>query len=309
MREIIGLIGGKSGDSLTDELHNIGFRVAIVAGGGTDPGIDKADYSLITDLRNKDQIYEYFAENQVKFFIVGTGISFAFDLAEYLEERGLISSISVQKSKLVKDKHKTKEEFTQINILTPKYLFFKASDTISIQDIIESLGLPCVVKSNTDAIQPRCANQESELIDALEAVRSTSTDILVEECIRGGDATVCVGNDGVRAYPIGVLPYSKAKEYNLIGFEHPYALTITEPIERVLLEKSLQVIDVLGVIGVSRIDYIVSGQNCYALEVNSVIVTGYHGSAYPFFNEAGINIAKLSVQNAISVFSKKGLNS
>lgn len=34
MKIVIGLIAGKSGDSLTDELHNLGYHVAIISGGG-----------------------------------------------------------------------------------------------------------------------------------------------------------------------------------------------------------------------------------------------------------------------------------
>ena len=308
MNTTIGLVAGKSGDSLTDELHALGYRVAIVSGKASEPGVDTADAICLTDLRNKETIYSFFNENDVHFFIVGTGTVLAFDLAEYLEERGLISSVSVSASKLVKNKVKTKEAFIRISVDTPDYLYYKYGELNDIDSIIDKLGLPCVVKSNTDAVQPRCANSRSELEEAISDVIATSTDILIEKCIKGGDLTVCVANDGVRPYPVGVLAYSKAKEYKLTGFNNPYALTVTEDIQKELFEKSTKIIEELKMIGVVRIDYIINEEVSYALEVNSVIVTGYNGSAYPFFKSEGINIAKVSVNNALSVFKMKGLD-
>ncbi len=304
----IGLVAGKSGDSLTDELHSLGYRVAIVSGRESEPGVDTADEVCLTDLRNKEEIFNFFKNNNVQFFIVGTGTVLAFDLAEYLEERGLVSSVSVSKSKLVKDKVKTKEEFIRIGVDTPDYLFCKSGELNDIETIIEEIGFPCVVKSNTDAVQPRCANCRSELVEAIDDVIVTATDILIEKCIKGGDVTVCVANDGVRIYPINILSYSKAKEYRLTGFINPYALTVTEDKQMELFEKSVRIIEALKLIGVARVDYIIDEKASYALEVNSVIVTGYHGSAYPFFKKDGINIAKVSVNNAISVFKMNGLD-
>ena len=44
VKTMIGLIAGKSGDSLTDELHDLGYQVALVVGKEQEPGTEKADW-------------------------------------------------------------------------------------------------------------------------------------------------------------------------------------------------------------------------------------------------------------------------
>lgn len=48
--QTIGLIAGKSGDSLTDELHKRGYRVAIVCGRMREAGYDSADEKVISKI-------------------------------------------------------------------------------------------------------------------------------------------------------------------------------------------------------------------------------------------------------------------
>lgn len=258
-------------------------------------------------MRNKKEILNFFVNNNVKYFVIGTGTILAFELAEFLEEHDLVSSISVQAAKLVKNKYRTKLEFKKLGIITPEYMFIKSGEIINVNKVTENLGLPCVIKSNTDAIQPVCVYSLDELKDAIEAVKKTSTDILIEKCILGGDVTVCVASDGVNIHSFGPLSYSKAKEYELKGFKNPYALTASDDIKCALSEQSIQIVKALGLVGVVRVDYIVNNDTYYALEVNAVIVTGYHGSAYPFFRNAGVNVAKVCIENAVSVFSMYGL--
>ena len=256
-------------------------------------------------MNNKDKVFEFFSERNVRYFVVGTGISLAFDLTEYLERKGMISSISVKASQFVKNKYETKRVMEQIGINTPRYVFYSHDEDVDFNKIIMEIGFPCVVKSNTDAVQPVCANDEKELEDAINAVMETSTDVLVEECIKGGDITVCVGNDEKRVYPVEVLSFSKAKEYGLKGFHGAYAEDATDEIRKQLFELSMRLIKELEVVGVARVDFIVQDGVMYVLEVNSVIVTGYHGTTYPFFKESGINIAKVSISNAIEVFRNR----
>ncbi len=309
MKEIIGLIAGKSGDSLTDEIHSQSYGVALVAGSDKDPGLDKADCCCVTDLRNREQILSFFREHGVKYFVIGTGTVLAFDLSDYLEGHGMVSSINTKASFLVKDKVKTKIAFSQIDVTSPRYAFFP-NETYQETAVIEaahSLTFPVVVKSNTDATQPVCAHDEAELSAAAARVIDTSTDLLLEEFIDGGDVTVCVSRNMSGTRPVGVIPYSKAKEYALEGFDHPYVYALTEQMNKELLDISERIVEHLGIIGIARIDYIIRDGVIYALEANSVIVTGYHGSAYPFFKAEGINIAKVSAENAISVFRAKGM--
>jgi predicted Fe-Mo cluster-binding NifX family protein len=42
----------------------------------------------------------------------------------------------------------------------------------------------------------------------------------------------------------------------------------------------------------------------YILEVNAVIVTGYNGSAYPFFHSKGIDIAKIMTDTIEAIYEE-----
>ena len=303
--KVIGLIAGQSGDSLTDELHKRNYKVAIVCGKINEPGYDNADFKIVTDLRNKEEIRKFFEEKGVKYFVVGTGAVIALYLAQYLEKFNFVSSINPEKSLLMKNKVKTKQLFERIGVRTPRYLYHK-DETYKVDEVIkdiqEKIGIPCVIKSNLDAIQPCCANNEKELHLFVENVKKTNTDLLVEEYINGGDLTYCLTYDGKNTVHVGIINYSKAKEYHLVGFKNSYVAKLTENNKRKVYRMSDLIMKKTGVQGVARIDFMVDSNFIYALEVNSVIVTGYNGSAYPFFLKQGINIASVSIDNAIRIF-------
>ena len=60
----------------------------------------------------------------------------------------------------------------------------------------------------------------------------------------------------------------------------------------------------IGFSGLVRIDFIIS-EKIYVLELNSVIVTGYHGSAYPFFEKQGINIATKAINASLKILKEE----
>lgn len=303
--KILGLIAGHSGDSLTDELHKLGYSVAIVCGKENEPGSDAADHCFICDLEEKDKILSFFKNHGVKNVVMGTGVYVGYLLAEYLEKNGILTSIDVEKSLIVKDKILTKKKFEEISVKTPRYVYYEWNDMISPEEIIKSIGLPCVIKSNLDAIEPQCANTYDELVEGIEEVKRTHTTILIEECIQGGDTTYVIAFDGKHVTHIGAVPYSKSKEYGLKGFKAPYPAQLSEKELAVLEEISEKIMRHIGVVGLCRVDYVISNDNYYALEVNSVIVTGYHGHSYPFFLQKGHNVAEHSVRTALNVFENK----
>lgn len=306
MNECIGLIGGHSGDSLTDKLHELGFMVALVGGRKNEPGMDLADYVLVRDLSNYNQIIDFFLNCNVKKILIGTGHSKALMLSQELTKRGFITNIDYKKSMLAKDKVKFKEALKKINIDTPQFLSYKDKN-VEVREIDKFIGIPCVIKSSLDAIQPQKANNYDELCDAIDKVRETNTELLVEEYIRGNDCTVAVRNNGIISETLGVTYYSKAKEYKLKGFEEAYSSRTTPEVEEKICTIAKEIVEKLGFIGLVRVDFIID-QKIYVLELNSVIVTGYHGSAYPFFKEQGIDIPKVMVKNSLEIFDFKEKN-
>lgn len=301
MKECIGLIGGQSGDSLTDELHSKGYSVALVGGRTNEPGMDRADFVLVEDLSYHEKIINFFKNHKVKFIVIGTGHSKAIEVSRTLEKEGFFTSIDFPKSLLAKNKVHFKKLLLEIGVQTPHYISFKEDYDINI--IINEIGIPCVVKSATDAVQPLKANTFEELQEAIQSVEKTGTEILVEKYIKGNDCTVAVVSDGEFSESLGVTYYSKAKEYKLKGFNEAYSKKLSQEVENKLSNIAKKIVDDIGFKGLVRVDFIIDEQ-IYVLELNSVIVTGYNGSAYPFFEKQGINIAKVQIENAIKIYEK-----
>lgn len=309
MKKCIGLVAGHSGDSLTDKLRNIGYQVALVGGSENEPGMDNADFILIEDLSNYSKIADFFLNNKVSKVIIGTGHYKAINLANYLNNIGIITNINYEKSLLAKDKIKFKKELININIKTPKFLNIDFDKNIEVEEIINKINIPCVIKSNTDAIQPQKVNIIKNLEDAILQVKNSNTDVLVEEYIKGNDCTVAVVSDGNIIKSLGVTYYSKAKEYKLNGFEGAYSKKVSYEKELELNSIAINIVKELEFKGLSRIDFIIDekSEEIYVLELNTVIVTGYNGSAYPFFKEQGIDVAEVMIQNSLRLIDEENI--
>ena len=298
---MIGLIAGKSGDSLTDELHNVGHQVAIVCGYDNEPGSDLADEVCISDLRNVNEIISFFKEHDVKKVIIGTGHRFAFDLVEELEHNDIHTNIEIEKSKLAKNKWLFKKELDKISILTPQAELFEKGE---VDSRINNLALyPCVAKSTNDSFQPEKVNSKEELIELIERERHTfqNSDLMLEQYINGYDCTVAVSSDGSIVKDYGITYYSKAKEYGLKGFEEADTCKFDKATEYEICKIAREVVEKCGFKGLVRLDFIIKEKDIYVLELNTVMVTGYHGSAYPFFKANGINIAKEAVNVTLKI--------
>lgn len=305
MKDCIGLIGGHSGDSLTDELHKAGYSVALVGGKPGEPGMDKAEAVLIGDLSNHNSIIEFLYNHNVKFVVIGTGHILAIQLVRSLEKKGFLTNIDYAKSMLSKNKRKFKEQLIKNGIKTPQY--YIVPKEYRIDTIVEKMGIPCVVKSTTDAVQPEKINHIDELSDSIKMVMETGTDVMIEQYVNGNDCTVAVTYNGDIIENLGVIYYSKAKEYKLKGFDTAYSKKIARNKEEEICKIANGIVSTLGFIGLSRIDFIIDQDNSdiYVLELNSVMITGYHGSAYPFFIKQGINIPKVLVENALQIYKRR----
>lgn len=306
MKTCIGLIAGHSGDSLTDELHKRGFKVAIVGGQKNEPGMNKADFTFVEDLANHQKIISFFNKHKVNKIIIGTGHVLAINLSKHLEENSFKTNIDYSKSMLAKDKVNFKKELIKLKIKTPEFINISNHEYRSVDKIINEIKIPCVVKSSIDAIQPVKVNSRLELTKAIQNVQSTNTVVLIEEYIKGNDCTVAVVNDGENVSGLGVIYYSKSKEYKLKGFDEAYSKKVTTEKECELNDIAINIVKKLGIKGLSRVDFVIDEENekNYVLEINTVIVTGYHGSSYPFFKDKGIDIGKVMVSNALKLLGE-----
>ncbi len=304
--EWIGLIGGKSGDSLTDKLQEKGYKVALVAGRAGEPGTDSADRHYIIDLREADAVADFFRKCQVKKVLVGTGHEVVFELAKKLEEEGFVLSINLATSLLAKDKIAFKKQLEKQGILTPAYYTADREKDVDMKKLIAGVGIPCVIKSSTDAIQPRKVNRMEELEEAVREVFATGTSLLAEEFIDGGDCTVAVANDGEHLIDCGVLLYSKARGSRLKGFHNAKDAVLSEEQKTEVAEIAKRVVGENGLLGLARVDFSISDEN-YVLEANSVVVTGYHGNTYPRYKKNGVDLAEILVEYGVRILERKSV--
>lgn len=311
--EIIGLIAGISGEILTNKLHQREKKVALIEGKKDESGEQTADLVCVSDLRNVDMIDEFLKKNNVRKIIIGTGHIYALLLAKELEIRGYYLSNNVDASLLAKDKIKYKEALINAGFRTPKYLSEEfEKNTVTVDQVRNHIGLPCVVKSPIDKILPQKVNNEEELEQALTEVRSKNSPVLIEQFVSGIDVTVPVVVKGNIAETVIVSYYSKAKECHLKGFMDGDLenKTLSDETEKRLKEYCEQAAIKTGMEGLCRIDAIItSDQQIFILEANSIMVTGVHPNQIEygrfFLERENIDFADILIDVAINKFENR----
>ena len=217
-KEYIAVIAGISGEVIVKELHKLGYKTFIVSGREKDSGMDISDKSFVVDLREKELIYNELVKNKIDKVILGTGHLLAFNLIDFLDKKGLKVSVNPKSSLIAKDKFAYKEELVKNGVLTPKYIEIGLDDKYNIQEILDKVGCPCVVKSTIDTTYPKKANTKEELEKHIDSIRKTKSPIIVEQFIEGIDTTVPVDSNPKEIKAILVSYYSKADACKLEGF-------------------------------------------------------------------------------------------
>lgn len=303
-REVIGVVAGKSGEAITKEVKKWGVEVALVAGKNNEPGIELADYYLCEDLSNKDQIYAFFCEKNVKKVIFGTGHVLAIELAEFIYNKGLLINIKPEVSFLCNNKFELKKVAEKIGLKTPKYELLNRND--KLDNILSNWEFPLVVKSIKDIVTPRLVHGREELQKYLNELFQSEPTVMIEQYIKGNDCSVVVSNSGVEVKAVGVLYWSKAKEDKLEGFFESFSKTLDKVSEEKVRTVAVKLIEYVNVLGLPRVDIIVADNTPYILEVNSIIFSKSSGTLYTISSRRkGINSAKIIVKNAMEYFSKK----
>jgi D-alanine-D-alanine ligase len=171
----------------------------------------------------------------------------------------------------------------------------------NLKTVSENLSYPVVVKSHIDTTQPEKVFNANDLTLLVDKILSDGAKALVEQFIDGNDCTVAVKNVDGETTDFGVTYYSKAKEYNLKGFSGADSVKMSSLEENEICKLSQKLILDFNIPSLVRVDFIVKDGHAYILEVNSVIVTGFNGSAYPFFMDKGVDIAEVMVDTALSI--------
>ena len=307
-RECIAVIAGISGEVIVKELHKLGYKTLVISGRKEDSGMNISDKSFVVDLREKELIYNEFLKNKVDKVILGTGHVLAFQLIDFLSKKGIKVSVDPKSSLIAKDKFAYKEELVKNGILTPKYIEIDIDEKYDVEEILDKVACPCVVKSTIDTTYPKKANTKEELEKHIETIRKTNSPIVVEQFIEGIDTTVPVYSNPKETKAILVSYYSKADACKLEGFGNDLIKgTLSKEVEEKLMRFSEDVIRKTNILGMARLDIIVDkDEKFYVLECNSVMVTGVHPNQIEygkeFLERENINFAEYTVKNALEIF-------
>ncbi len=147
---------------------------------------------------------------------------------------------------------------------------------ISVQEILEKISVPCVVKPSNggSSLGVFHVKEESQLESAIETCFQYDDTLLIEEYIEGRELTQGV-LDGRALPPVEICPddgdwYDYTNKYNGETQEICPA-QIPEDVLAEMSKLSVQFGQILGLSVYYRIDYILDSQgNLYALEANSL---------------------------------------
>ncbi len=181
-------------------------------------------------------------------------------------------------SALAMNKIMAKKIFERESIPTPKWVSFRKNGQADAKRIISELGLPCIVKPACEGstIGVTVVKQREDLQPALELAFSFGPEVLVEEFVVGTEITGPVlGNDDARVLPlVEIVPgggfYDYEAKYTPGATQEIVPARIPEATAAKARELTLRAHHALGCRGISRVDMLVTSDEIYVLEVNTI---------------------------------------
>ena len=266
------LCGGKSGEREISLSSGRGVEAALVEAGFDVSVIDTAEKTDLVRLIEEDFDVAFIALHG-KYGEDGT-------IQGFLETIGLpYTGSGIWSSATALDKARAKTVYQQAGVRTPQSFEFCAADGLTTQDIVQELGVDCVIKAATEgsALGVYICHSEDDITHALDEIFEIDTHALAEKYIAGDEYTIAViGNDEARALPvIKIVPinefYDFESKYAVGGSEHicPAPLSPEQTAEAQGL--ALAAHQALECRGVSRTDLIMDGDGVFwVLETNTI---------------------------------------
>ena len=203
----------------------------------------------------------------------------------FLETLGIpYTQSGVESSAIAMDKRVSKILYTAQGLLTPAFLEIperKSLTDADFDEIIEKIGLPCVVKPahGGSSLEVSIPKTREELEAVFDRGFITPGVLLIEEFIRGVEITIpVIGNrpEELFALPtIEIVPknefYDYESKYTEGGSEHIIPARITDEESRLCEEAAIRAHEALGCFGVSRTDMIIAEDGRpWLIETNTV---------------------------------------
>ena len=182
------------------------------------------------------------------------------------------------------DKDMTKRVLAQRGIAVVKgtclnaWMWKVSSDEV-LHEILNTLGFPLFVKPATlgSSVGISRATHEAGLKQAIETALGFSRKVIVEKAVQGAleiEVAVLGNNEPRASVPGQIIPAGEFYDYAAKYIESSTDLVIPARIGRALAESiqfiALDAYDALGCTGLARVDFLVSDENCYVNELNTL---------------------------------------
>lgn len=232
--------------------------------------------------------------DKTDFTFVRNGVKTGFDLAlimihgtpgedgllqGYLEMMGIPhSTCSAFVTTISFDKHSCKRFLESADVKMAPDVFLREGLPYSAKAITAALGLPLFVKPTNggSSFGVTKVKREEDLDEAIRKAFAEHSGILVEAGIDGRELTQGVYCDGGEVIVLPVTEIVTGREFfdYRAKYEGESEEICPAPIPDALTEKigrcSRKIYNFLGCRGLVRLDYIVSGEDIYFLEINTV---------------------------------------
>lgn len=186
---------------------------------------------------------------------------------------GLVSSV------ITFDKVVCKKILADTDIYLAKSVVIKENQPFSIDDVAETVGMPCFVKPNTAGSSYGVSKvyKKEDIIDAVNLALKEDSIVIIEEFIEGTEVSCGVLKTAKNSYVFPVTEIATKNDY--FDTEAKYNAELTDEItparitedETLLVQKMCySLYDMLGCKGIVRSDFIVKNGIPYFLEVNSI---------------------------------------
>jgi D-alanine-D-alanine ligase len=206
-------------------------------------------------------------------------------------------------SALAMNKAVSKQFFKSVGLTVPRDLLVHKGQDIDPDKIFASLGNPVVIKpvAEGSSIGLNICRTSQELRDGIKGAFSLSAELMVEEYIDGREVSCAVlGNRHPQALPvIEIIPQ---KQYGFFSYTAKYVPGASEEICPAVLPReryekvqacAVAAHEVLGCRNLTRTDMMVTDQDIYVLEINT-LPGMTENSLFPLAaRTAGLSFSKL----------------
>ena len=183
-------------------------------------------------------------------------------------------------SSLAMNKPVSKELFRSAGLTVPQEMLLSKDRECDPVEILSVLGKPVVIKpvAEGSSIGLSICSTKKDIAEAIQATFAVSSEIMVEEYIQGREVSCAVlGNSEPEALPvIEIIPQ---KKYGFFSYTAKYVpgasreicpARLSEDMYNKVQDYALKAHCLLGCKGFSRSDMIVTSQDVYLLETNTL---------------------------------------